>query len=178
MSLTPEWIATKNPVDMNGICNAIRDYFLEHASEKPICMTCGLAPTVHEDSGLTTWDGPIVFRVNNNDEEVLKEYKAILAHFNPSNGTNNDPHQWRLMNDIHSLVTTVETCVLYPDWQPVKAVKFTISLVNSEFQIKNAPGCGVNEWGWHPTEMKEYDQKHLTAMLQLWLQVKPVPEEV
>lgn len=193
MSLNPEWIATKNPVDMNGICDAIRDYFLEHATEKPICMTCDLVRTVHEDGSPTTWVGPIVFRVNDNSQAVMDQYAKLLEHFNPTDGNNTDPHHWRLMNDIHRELTTVEPCAEYNDWQPTRTIRFQIALTDSEFpqlaetvnqqivmtELRGEEHGNIfNEWGWHPDEMEEYDQKHMKGMLKLWLQVKPVPEEV
>ena len=189
MSLNPEWIATKNPVDMNGICDAIRDYFLEHALHKPICMTCDLLRTEHEDGSPPTWAGPIVFRVSDNSQEVVDEYAEILSHFTPTEPNTTDPYHWRLMNDIHYDLTKVEPSAEYNDWQPSRTILFQISLTESEFpklvetvnrQILMSKFYGVvfNEWGWHPDEIEEYDRKHMRGMYDLWIKVKHIPEEV
>lgn len=194
MALNPAYIATKNPSDMNAICDAIRDYIVENIkSTKVKAMTCDLIRTAHDDGSPTTWDGPIVFRVEDNSQAVVDELAAMLAHFNPSEPNTDDPHHWRLMNDIHRELTTVEPSAQYTEWQPTKTVRFQLKLTDSEFpQLAESVNQQIvltelrgeehgniyNVWEWHPDYLEEYDQKHIVAMLELWLQVKPVPEEV
>ena len=187
MLLTLDKLISKNIKTIDDVCNSIRDHVVENIKgTKVTAMTCDLVRSTYCERTQYVWEGVIVFRVEDNSQDVVNEIAAMLnGVFTLTEPNTHDPYHWRLPNAVYDALLGSTPPNQYEGFVPIKTVRFHIAVAETAFSKSTTSdaffetenytesGAAYNEWKWVPEEIAEYDSTHFGAMCRLFLNVTP-----